>query len=285
MLNISGDTKGRVPVAYVQKLSPLGCAFILFSAIVFSCGGGGGGTVDPGTKTYSISGKVSDINGNGVASVVVSFTAPGQSYTKTTAADGAYSISFQTKGTFTISAARDDFIITPASHSVTVDKAVTGINFTLNSAIIRFNPKALTVPGAAQSATVSVTVDNVTRLFAAAFTMQFDPALVEVTNVKTSGQGFLFTDSGATTILPIITTDNTTGLVTVNVAAVPGVSFQGATGSGVLAVITIQGKIAGNGTLSFRNANTGDLYLTRYTTEGGQASEPVLPYMGTVTVQ
>lgn len=243
-----------------------------------------GGTVDPGTETYSISGKVSDINGNGVSSVVVSFTAPGQSYTKTTGDDGTYSISFQNKGTFTVTAARTGFTITPGSHSVTADKVVTGINFLVNSAIIRFNPKTVTIAGTGQTATVSVTVDNATRLFAASFSVQYDPALVEVTDVKMSGQGLLFTDAGATTILPIVTTDNSTGLVSVNVGASGG-TFQGATGSGVLASITVQGKSVGGGSLIFRNTNSNDLSLRRLTTEGVPESEPVLPYTGTIVVQ
>ena len=75
-----------------------------------ACGGGGGKSpVDSNGGPYTVSGTVTDVNGNGVSGVTVTFTATGQSYTKTTGSNGSYSISFQDETTFTVSAALGSF--------------------------------------------------------------------------------------------------------------------------------------------------------------------------------
>jgi inhibitor of cysteine peptidase len=74
--------------------------------------------------TYNISGQVTD-NGSGLQNVTVSTGAR----SATTGADGRYSITGLTAGTYTVTPSRTGFTFTPESRTVTVGPNRTGVDF------------------------------------------------------------------------------------------------------------------------------------------------------------
>jgi inhibitor of cysteine peptidase len=76
--------------------------------------------------TYTISGRVTDGAGNGVAGVTVSAGAR----SATTDANGFYAISGLPTGVYTLTATRSGYQITPASRTVTVNDHLSGQDFT-----------------------------------------------------------------------------------------------------------------------------------------------------------
>jgi len=156
-----------------------------------------------------------------------------------------------------------------------------GVSFAL-----KFNPSSATIAGAGQTTDVDVVVENASGLITARFTMSFNPSLVEVTNIKISGSGFIFTDAGANVIPGDKSYDNETGEILVGVLAQKK-DFAGADGDGIIAKITFKGKSTGSGNLSFIDSEDLDIYMGKYSAEdvSGFVEQSVKTYNGSITVQ
>jgi len=151
---------------------------------------------------------------------------------------------------------------------------------------LKCNPSSATIAGVGQTTDVDVVVENASSLLTARFTMSFNPSLVEVTNIKISGSGFIFTDAGANVIPGEKSYDNETGEILVGVLAQKK-DFTGADGDGILAKITFKGKSTGSGNLSFIDSEDLDIYMGKYSAEdaSGFIEQSVKTYNGTITVQ
>jgi hypothetical protein len=88
-------------------------------------------TTNPQVNTYSVSGTISDADGNGVANITVNLSGD-VTETATTNSSGAYSFSDIKEGAvLTITPTADDYDFNPASEAVSnVTANVTGKNFT-----------------------------------------------------------------------------------------------------------------------------------------------------------
>ena len=151
---------------------------------------------------------------------------------------------------------------------------------------LKCNPSSVTIAGVGQTNDVDVVVENASGLITARFTVSFNPSLVEVTNIKISGSGFIFTDAGANVIPGDKSYDNETGEIVVGVLAQKQ-GFTGTDGDGILAKITFKGKSTGSGNLSFIDSEDLDIYMGKYSAEdtSGFVEQSVKTYNGSITVQ
>ncbi|MBP1468267.1 carboxypeptidase regulatory-like domain-containing protein, partial [Candidatus Chloroploca sp. M-50] len=108
-------------------------------------------------STYTISGRVTDANGNGLSDVTIS---DGTRMANTTS-NGDYTISDVPAGSYTLTPSKDDFSFSPTSLSVTVNGDLTGRNFTAT-------PLTFTISGRVTDANGnglgSVTISDGTRM-------------------------------------------------------------------------------------------------------------------------
>jgi len=150
---------------------------------------------------------------------------------------------------------------------------------------MRFYPSDVELEGADDIATVDIMVDHASSLVAAHFVISYDPSIVEVTRVQTSGFGLLFTDDGADVQEVESSIDNASGLVTVGIGGVR-TGYQGANGSGSLAIITFKGKAVGEGALQFIKNAPDDLFTANYSSrsETGWLKQNAVSYNSTITV-
>ena len=77
--------------------------------------------------TYSISGQVTDADGNPISDVTLS---DGAGHTATTDSNGNYTISDLSAGTYTLTPSKSDYTFSPASRTVSVPPSATGQDFT-----------------------------------------------------------------------------------------------------------------------------------------------------------
>ncbi|MFC1692754.1 cohesin domain-containing protein [Candidatus Latescibacterota bacterium] len=110
---------------------------------------------------------------------------------------------------------------------------------------------------------VYIWVDDARNLIAARFTISFDPSVVEVTEIQTSGIDFIFLDADANVLEMENSFDNDKGIVVVGIGALKE-GFTGANGSGSLASITFKSKRIGKSDLIFINTEKDDLITTAY---------------------
>lgn len=150
---------------------------------------------------------------------------------------------------------------------------------------LRFFPSTVEMEGADDIATVEVKVDNASSLVAVHFLVSYDPAIVEITKVHTNGLGLLFTDDSAEVQEIESSIDNDIGLVKVGVGAVRA-GYEGASGSGTLAIITIKSKALGESTLQFIKDSPDDLITAIYSSrsETGWIKMNPVTYNGTIVV-
>ena len=111
--------------------------------LLAGCGGGaGGGSVGDRTSepTYSISGKVTNAGGSGVANVVISLAGT-SSEQQTTAGDGTYSFSSLSKGNYSLTPALSGFVCSPEKiPAVTIyNSNIVGQNFSVTAAAATYS--------------------------------------------------------------------------------------------------------------------------------------------------
>lgn len=161
-------------------------------------------------------------------------------------------------------------------------KRSTSSIFLLLFAIILFSPlpalsttlsiePAFSTPSLASFFDVSVTISNVTDLYAFQFDITFDPAILSATNIK---EGAFLSTGGSTFFIPG-SIDNTAGAGTITftadalTGAVPGV-----TGSGTLADISFQALASGISSINLFNVILLDSKSTdiSFTTQSGSVT-------------
>jgi len=258
-----------------------GVALLVCAAAIVGCS-----SSTSGEDTYAITGKITDSAGNPVSGVTVSLT--GEATKSTTSdANGLYSISGLSDGNYVVTPSKSGGVFTPSSRSVLVNgDGVMDINFTISVFILKLNPVSASINGVGGSTQVAVVAEMAAGVISARFTIAFDPTLVQVTTIKTSGSGYLFTDDGANVIPGEASIDNTNGKVIIGVLGQKQ-GFTGANGDGILATITFTSKRTGSGTLVFVNDNELDLYIGIYDENAASGfKEMTAPTQnGTITVQ
>ena len=213
--------------------------------------------------TYTISGKVT-LGGVGLSGVTVSLTGASTT-TTTTDADGNYAFAGALNGSYTLASSRTGYAFSPASSAITVNGAnLTGQDFTVVtytiSGKITVNGAALpgvTVSLTGASTTTTTTDANGNYAFAGAlngsYTLatslagyDFSPAssAITVNGANLTGQDFT------------VVTYTISGKITVNGAALPGVTVS-RTGASTTSTTT-----DANGNYAFAGALNGSYTLT-----------------------
>ena len=77
--------------------------------------------------TYTVSGRVTGVNGKPISGVIIS---DGAGHTATTDSNGNYTLSGLAAGTYTITPSKSGYTFSPASHTVSVPPDATGQDFT-----------------------------------------------------------------------------------------------------------------------------------------------------------
>ncbi|MBT4485510.1 MAG: hypothetical protein HOC71_17725 [Candidatus Latescibacteria bacterium] len=151
---------------------------------------------------------------------------------------------------------------------------------------LRFYPSTIDLNENGDITTIKVMVDQASRLIAVKLTVSFDPSIVEVTRVDTSGDGFIFTDAGAQAqeIENII--DNENGRVVVGIGGLLS-GFTGASGSGSLAALWFKSKAVGESSINFVDANKDDLIASVYSSSAstGWTELPIQIFNGNIVVK
>lgn len=150
--------------------------------------------------------------------------------------------------------------------------------------LLKFYPSTVEI-GVKNETAVDVIVDDAKYLISAYFTISFNPSLVEVTNIKTSGEGFIITDAGANVITSNSEYNNETGKIIIGVLAQKE-NFFGVNGNGILAIITFRGKTAGSDNLNFVNSRPNDIIMGEFSDdyEHGWVEVIVETQNGTINV-
>jgi len=150
---------------------------------------------------------------------------------------------------------------------------------------LRFYPASVEIEEGKEKV-VDVWVDEARGLIASRFTISFDPSIVEVVNIKTSGIDFIFTEAYAEVIEIENKFDNESGKIVVGIGAQKE-GFTGANGSGSLALILFRAKSIGESDLLFVNAQLGDIVTTVYSgkSKTGWDELPVETFDGKITVK
>ena len=151
---------------------------------------------------------------------------------------------------------------------------------------LRFYPSTIDLDENGDITTIRVMVDQASRLIAMRLTISFDPSIVEVTRVDTSGDGFIFTDAGAQVSELENIIDNENGRVVVGMGGLLE-GFTGATGSGSLAALWFKSKSVGESSLNFVDVNKDDLIASVYSssTNTGWTELPIQIFNGTIVVK
>lgn len=151
---------------------------------------------------------------------------------------------------------------------------------------LMFNPSDAVIPGTGQATDIDVVVENAIGLITARFTISFNSSLLEVTNIETSGNGFIFRDAGAIINSLESSYDNTKGIIIVGVGGIKK-GFIGAYGDGILATITFTSKSTGSDSLSFVDSEPNDTFMSQYSTSSseGWVEQTVLTFNGSVKVE
>ncbi len=154
-----------------------------------------------------------------------------------------------------------------------------------NPLLLKFNPSLVSINGADDTTAVDVVVEKASKLMTARFSILFDPAVVEVTDIVTSGTGFMFSDGGAEVSILENYYDNENGKIIVGIGALKR-GFAGASGDGKLATITFRSKIIQSADLVFIDSQPTDIYMSVYSAdnERGWEEQQVLVYNGLVIV-
>jgi hypothetical protein len=124
----------------------------------------------------------------------------------------------------------------------------------ISSLPILADPVLSVVPASGSNVNVGTTISydinisNVTDLFAFQFDLTFNPTIVSAVSIA---EGSFLSSGGATFPVPGVI-DNIGGTITTNADTLIGPS--GVSGSGTLAILTLQGVAAGSSNISLANA-------------------------------
>lgn len=138
------------------------------------------------------------------------------------------------------------------------------------AAHLRFEPATLALQ-AGQTATVSVAVDNVKDLFSIPLLIRYNPAVVEIQEVRHGG----FLSEGSQEIALVQRVDKEQGQALISATRQP--NTNGASGSGMLLGIVVKGIAAGTSNLSIVQVNAKDSKQARISFVSGEASIQVRP--------
>jgi hypothetical protein len=186
--------------------------------LLVGCGGGGGGGSTPatGSGNYSISGKVAEASGVGIAGVSMALTGS-SSATATTDTTGNYSFTGLVNGTYTLTPSKAGYTCSPASKAITVNNSdITGQDFVGSDA------------GGINTYSISGTI-NVSGTGLQGVTLTLNTSATATTDA--SGN-YIFTGlaNGSYTITPSksgYTFTQTNSVQTVNNSNISGVNFAG----------------------------------------------------------
>lgn len=126
--------------------------WLVAAFLVFLIAGCGSGTnPNPGTDSFTVSGKVIDSSNTGLPGITMTFTTSGGSLvgTTTTDADGRYSFIVSNTGGYVITPSKPGYTFTPTNIAVNVTASITGQNFsgttttTVNSKLFLASGSAL----------------------------------------------------------------------------------------------------------------------------------------------
>ena len=151
---------------------------------------------------------------------------------------------------------------------------------------LRFYPSSVDIKEDGDITTIRVMIDQASNLFAIRFTVSFDPSIVEVTRVQTSGDGFIFTDTGAEVSELENNFNNESGRIVVGIGALKE-GFTGASGSGSLAALWFRSKTAGESDLNFVDVEEDDIIASVYSTKSntGWVELAIETFKGTIVVK
>ena len=155
-----------------------------------------------------------------------------------------------------------------------------------NPLLLKFDPPLVQIDGTDGTTDVDIVVEDALSLIAARFSISFDPSVVEVTNIGTSGNGYMFTDAGAQVSVLEGNYDNETGKIVVSIGALKK-GFTGATGEGKLTTITFKSKKIDSTDLKFISVQPTDIFMSVFSAvdERGWEEQYVLAYSGMIIVQ
>ena len=151
---------------------------------------------------------------------------------------------------------------------------------------LRIFPSENDIDDVGDIATVDVMVDQASALIAARFTLSYDPSIVQVTRILTTGDGLLLTEAGVDVTEIESTIDNENGKVVVGLGALQK-GFTGARGSGSLAIVTFEGKNYGESDIRFVNNEPDDIVTSIYSSRSSKGWIDLSPVIvhGTILVK
>jgi len=246
---------------YIEPLMIMFFCFVI--CIVVSCSDSS--TIHDGTvKGGALSGRVIDQNSTGVPNVIINVKGVNGSFSMQSNENGYFSITLFEGGSYILTPVLGTGLFEP----LTIVKELSGsdisdINFTLTSSQLTFNPTSATISSVGETTTMNIYVNYIRRLISAQLTLSFDPAIVEVSNVKTSGDGFFFTDADVFVVELIKNIDNVNGRVNLSIGGLKD-EFTGVSGNGKLVSFTLKGKKAGTSPLTLVNDNPDDIILAHF---------------------
>ena len=136
-----------------------------------------------------------------------------------------------------------------------------------------------------ETVVIDVLAEDAAKLISAYIKLHFDPSIIEIMNITTSGNGFLLSDAGANVIIAKDEYDNVSGTVFIGVLGQQQ-GFTGAFGNGSLVRITFRGKAAGNSPVTFDTSSEDDFVTYRYTDNAQDFESYVtIVYNGTISIQ
>ena len=240
----------------------------------------------------TIAGSVFDSDGKGVDEVIVGLTGKDLegvdiNIIVLTDSYGFYSFDNLPNGTYVITPSIKNIWLFPINTQIEIeDHDVIDVNFSISYFSIKFNPLFTEISGIDQITDVDVVVESATDLVTVRFIISFDISLLEVTGITTSGNGFFFSDAGATVDLRESSYDNENGKIIVGIGAIKK-GFTGASGGGKLATISFKSKSKGTGNLNFVDFNPDDIFMAKYSNEDNKGWEEleVITINGAITVQ
>lgn len=156
----------------------------------------------------------------------------------------------------------------PATSATPPSADQSGLN--VQGARLRFEPQSLSlVPG--QTATLGISVDNVTDLYSIPMILQYDPAVISVEDI----QHGTFLSSGNQEIAIVQRVDKEHGQAMIAATRQP--NTPGVTGSGTLMGVVVKALAPGNTTLSIVQVNAKDSQQKPLQMLTGEASIQVKP--------
>ncbi|MFC1608237.1 cohesin domain-containing protein [Candidatus Latescibacterota bacterium] len=132
---------------------------------------------------------------------------------------------------------------------------------------------------------ISIWVDQADGLISARFTLSYDPEVIEVVRILTSGLSYLFSEAEADVFELEKVIDNENGTLIFGLGAQKK-GFTGAEGSGALAEIVIKAKTTGTSEIKFIDNRPDDVMTNAYseTSEAGWVEHPVVTFNGIIQV-